>query len=349
MARAPATDSAKQISARANASGSRSITSPRLKPGNVEGGQAVGHRAHDRHAVVLQVEDGDHGDPEHDHEQHGRHFGGVRAQHEDDRQRHDADGQRQQAGVAELGDQVGQLAEEPGAAAFHAQQLGQLADADDQGEAGDEAGQHRAREEVGDEPGAREPGGQQQRADQQGEQRGEGDEAGGVAERDLCDRGRRVRGDRRARADRELPAGAEDRVREQRRQGGEQAGRRRQARERGIGDALRHEHGPDGGRRDDVRSQPAPLVARQPVADGQRRRFQSVPGHEPSRHAHVLLVGPRLGRVPGGILRRAVVRPCCSRRFGPRGPETPGVRPASLVHFEQGQGGGGGGVRRDGM
>ena len=56
-----------------------------------------------------------------------------------------------QAAVPELRDEHPELAEEPGAAAFHAQQLGELADADDQGEAGDEAGEHRTREEVGDE------------------------------------------------------------------------------------------------------------------------------------------------------------------------------------------------------
>ena len=161
-----------------------------------------------------------------------------------------------------LGDQAGQLAEEPGAAAFNAQQLGQLADADDQSEAGDKAGEHRAREEVGDEPGAREPGHQQQHADEQREQGGESDEAAAVAERERRDGGRRVRGDRRARPDGQLSAGAEDRIGEQRRQGGEQAGRRRHAGERGIGDALGDEHGPHGSRRDDVRPQPAPLVLR---------------------------------------------------------------------------------------
>ena len=75
--------------------------------------------------------------------------------------------------------------------------------------------------------------------------------------RERRDGGRGVRRDRRARPDRQLPAGAQGGVREQRRQRGEEPGLRRHAGERGIRHALRHEHGPDRHRRDQVRAQPA--------------------------------------------------------------------------------------------
>ena len=262
----------------------------------------------------------DGGDAEHDGDQHRRHLRREGPEREDQRQRHDADDQRRQTGVVELAHQLRELAEEAGAAALDSEQLRELADGDDQGEAGHEAGQHRAREEVGDEPGAREAGGEQQRADEQGEQRREGDEAAAVAEGERRDGGRRVRRDRRARPDRQLPAGAQDGVGEQRRQRGEEPGLGRHTGERGVRHALRHEHGPHRRRRDQVRAQPAALVVRQPVADGQRRWFQPVPAHKPRRHTPVLLVGARQRSVAGGILRPPrgpQARSACARSPAP--------------------------------
>ena len=311
LARAPATDSAKAISASANASGSRSVMSPSLKLGTVRRRQAVGDGADDRDAVVLEVEDGDR-----------------RRSRARRRPAWPAPWARtlrsakmsasaatpmasvEQAGVAELPRSARpSLPKKPVPPPSTPNSLESCPTPMTRARPATKPVSTGRAKKSAMNPARARPATSSSDADEQGEQRREGDEAAAVAERQRRDGGRRVRRDRRARADRELPAGAEDGVGEQRRQGGEQAGLRRHAGERGVGHALRHEHRPDGRRRDEVRPQPAPLVLRQPVADGQRRRLEPVPAHDPSRHAHVLLVGPTGGGgAPGGILRRAVAR-----------------------------------------
>ena len=258
-----------------------------------EMGQTVGDLADDGDAVVHEAEDGHRDDPEHDGNQRRRHLGREGPQREEHGQGRDPDGQRRQVGGIELAQQHLEFAEEAGAAALHAEQLGQLPHADDERQSGDEAGQHRTREEVGDEAGAGEAGGQKQHADEKGEQRRQGDETAGVAGRQRRHRGRRVRRDGRTRTDRELPAGAEDGVCQQRQQGGEEAGLGGHAGQRGIGHALRHEHGPDRRRRDQIGPQPASLVMRQPLADGERRGFDLRLVPDPLLHALPFVLGPR--------------------------------------------------------
>ncbi len=248
--------------ARANASGSRCGHVAEADGGDRERGQPVGDRADDRDAVLLQVERGDRGDPQHDGDEHGRHLGRVGPQGEDDRERRDADGQRRQADLAELRHHAPRACRRrPVPPPSTPSSLEIWLDGDDQGEAADEAGQHRPGEEVGDEPGARQAGGQAHAADEQREQRRERDEAAAVAEGERGDGGGRVGRDRRARPDRQLPAGAEHGVGEQRRQRGEEPGLGRHAGQRGVRHALRHEHRPHRDRREEVWPQPAAPVA----------------------------------------------------------------------------------------
>jgi hypothetical protein len=89
-----------------------------------------------------------------------------------------------------------------------------LPDAYDDGQAGDEAGQHRPGEEVGDEAQPGETGGEEKRTDDESQQRRQGDEAAAGAGRQRRHGGRRKGGDRRTEADRQLPTGAEGYVRE---------------------------------------------------------------------------------------------------------------------------------------
>ena len=152
--------------------------------------------------------------------------------------------------------------------AGHAQHLRELRDDHVDRDAGDEADEHGAGDEVGDEAEPhdarsehRDPRAERERREQRGlllrSHRGGAD-----------DRGRRHRR-RAARADRELPACSEDRVQEHRRARRVEPGLRRRARERGIRDRLRHQHRPDRQPREGVEPKPPP---RTPAANGRSVR-----------------------------------------------------------------------------
>ena len=149
-----------------------------------------------------------------------------------------------------------------------AEELGQLADDDQDADPADESDQHRAGEELRDEAEPERAGDHEHDPGQEGE-RGEQRRVLLGRER-RCDGGeRRCRSDRdgRARADVELTARAEDGVEHARRE------RRREPRLGGragegrVRDGLRHEHRPDGEAGEQVCSQERALIARQPLRD----------------------------------------------------------------------------------
>jgi hypothetical protein len=141
-----------------------------------EGGQARLNRADDGRAVPVQVGQLDDDNPEHDR---GKRPGNHRSdppQPQDQRQRPQPDQQRQPAGLAELAGQMPQLLEEVALALGDPEQLGQLPDDDREGQADDEALEHRLGDEVGHKAQPRQPrddpddaGGDRQRDGQGGE------------------------------------------------------------------------------------------------------------------------------------------------------------------------------------
>ena len=127
---------------------------------------------------------------------------------------------------------------------------------------------HRAGEELGHEPEAQGPRDDEHDSREDGER---GEERRVLLLRELRDdgdehRGRRDR-DRRARADVQFAAGAEDGVHHACGESREEPRLGRRAGERSVGDGLRHEHRPDGEAGEQVAGEERPLVPGEPPGD----------------------------------------------------------------------------------
>ena len=183
------------------------------------------------------------------------------------------------------GDHSPELLEEVALLLLDAEQLGHLADDDGQGEADDEALEHRLGDEVGEEPEAQQSGAEGEHAGHQGEHAGERRDVVGAARRQVGDRRRGQRRGRRHRPDDEVARAAERGVEDQRRRRGVEADDRRHAGDRGVGERLGHEHRPDGEPGDEVAAQPPTVVAGQRAEDrkGHCRRGLSRRRPSPSR------------------------------------------------------------------
>ena len=156
----------------------------------------------------------------------------------------------------------------PGAVALGrgAGQLRQLADDDVDRRPGEEAGDDRLREELGD------PAQLQSREQQEQHARQQRDRGHELRRLIASEPGHehRAPGDRRergARAGRDLPRRAEQRVDERSRRRRVEAVLQRHAGDAGVAEVLRHDQRRHGDPCGDVASQPATLVARQPVDD----------------------------------------------------------------------------------
>ncbi len=149
-----------------------------------------------------------------------------------------------------------------------AEELGQLADDDQDSDPADEADQHGAGEELRDEAEPERAGDHEHDPGQEGEG---GEEHGVLLRRERgCDGGdRRGCSDRdgRARTDVELTARAEDGVEHARRERSREPRLGGSAGEGRIGDSLRDEHCPDREAGEKVGSEKRPLIARQPLGD----------------------------------------------------------------------------------
>ena len=128
--------------------------------GTVSGGKPLGERAHQRDAVVGQVEHRRRGDRDDDRDQHAGHLRQPATEREDQRQADQADRDRRADRLArrEPVDERVRLVDQSVGVGREAEQLRQLADQDRQRQPVHVADLGRLGEQVGDEPELRDPG-----------------------------------------------------------------------------------------------------------------------------------------------------------------------------------------------
>ena len=232
-------------------------------------GQPTGDLPDDGDPFVGQVEELDHNDPE----RHGHERSGDRrreaTQSEDDGERRGADGERPCLGVAEVSDDSPQLLEEVALFLLDAEQLGNLADHDRQGEADDEPLEHWLGDEVGEKSEAQQSGSEGEQPGHQGEHTRERQHLVGTAGREVGHRRRRERGGGRHRSDDEMARTAERGVEDQRRRRGIEADHGRNTGDRRVGQRLGDEHRPHGEPGEQVTAEPRPVVAGERAKDRQ--------------------------------------------------------------------------------
>ena len=223
--------------------------------------------------------------PKQHRDERGGHDRQEPPQTEHERQRREPDEQRDPARLPEVAEQSPELLEEVAVGLLDAEQLRDLADDDREREPDDEALEHGLRDEAREEAEAAEPGEQCDHADDERERdrelhelvRSDGSERGDRRGRECRSRGHRP--------GHEVARAAEGGVEDQRRRCRVQAVDRRNAGDRGVGERLRHEHGPDRQPGDQVAAQPGALVAGCP-------REERQPPHPDN------LTGPAAGRQP---------------------------------------------------
>jgi hypothetical protein len=108
--------------------------------------------ADDGRAVPVQAEQVNEEDAEHDRDKRPGDHRSDPLESQDQRQRHQPDQQGQPVGLVELTEQVPELLEELAMAFGDPEQLGQLPDHDHEGQADDEALEHRLGDEVATKP-----------------------------------------------------------------------------------------------------------------------------------------------------------------------------------------------------
>ena len=163
------------------------------------------------------------------------------------------------AGLVEVGDQGPQLLEEVALALLDAEQLRELTDEDRQGQADDEALEHRLGDHRGQEPQPQQARREGDDPGDQGERGREGDVVARVV-RERCDDPRRQRGGGRHRGDDQVARAAEQRVEHQRGSGGVQTDHGWGPSDAGVGERLGHEHGPNREAGDNVGTRPAAVI-----------------------------------------------------------------------------------------
>ncbi|MNZ79064.1 hypothetical protein D3C78_976580 [compost metagenome] len=214
------------------------------EPGQDEAGQPLGQVAQHLDAELVQVEEANqHGREDHHDENAGQLLEGFEQQ--DQRQAAAADGKAVPVGLAS-GDGLDQMPQiEQGAFALDgdAEQLGHLGDQHDQGDAVHVAVADRLGQQLGDEAQAQQADDDANHAGYHRHHAGQGDRAHRVAAGEWQHHGEDRRGERRIRAEHQNAAGAEQRIGQQRNDGGIQAVDARHPGRLGVGDADRHQHG----------------------------------------------------------------------------------------------------------
>jgi hypothetical protein len=162
--------------------------------------------ADDLHAVPLQPESVHRDDAcQYGHQRRG-YYRRDPAQHQHHGQRAQADHDRQPLRLAQVTDQVPELAEEVTFPLAHPQELRDLADDDGQRQADDESLEHGLGDEVRHESQPQQPCGQRQQPGGEGQRHRQRREHAGFARGDVSDRGRRQRRGRGHRPDNQVAA-----------------------------------------------------------------------------------------------------------------------------------------------
>ena len=149
------------------------------------------------------------------------------------------------------------------------QNMPQLAGGDQDAGGGDEARDHRVRQEIRQKPQPKQPKRQQHRTRQKGQRQRRRDIARRAALRDLAHRRRRHQRDHGHRPHRQRAAGAKDGVEHDGRDGGIDPGLGRHPRQKRIGQRLRDQHDRHDHRRDHIPGELAAVIAPPPVEDRQ--------------------------------------------------------------------------------
>ena len=210
-----------------------------IEPGPGWRRQSGRHRAGHLHSGRLEVECRHRGDAGHDDRQRGRDVGSGAAQGEQARQQGQPEQCGRQVGLAQSLNELEQLWQHLVRLARIAQQLGQLADDDDDGDPVEVAGQDRLREEAREEAEAAEPGHDVERARDQRQHRQEREVPRGVALRQRGEARRDHDAGGGVGAEDQLARGAEQRIGHQREDRGVDADRSRHAGELRVGDPDR--------------------------------------------------------------------------------------------------------------
>ena len=171
---------------------------------HAEVGQRCGDSPDERHVLVAEVERTGHEHSERDRDERGRRSRDERLKDEDERQRADTDDDRPPVRVREVDDDLLDVGEEAVRVDREPEQGGHLPDCDDEPEPDHVTGQHRLREELGDEAEPQQPRQDEDGAREEGEAGREGEVALTVAEREGRDGGGGEHGDPGAGADVDL-------------------------------------------------------------------------------------------------------------------------------------------------
>ncbi len=268
-------------------------------------GHAPRHRSENRDVVRRQVHHLAHDDGGDDREQGAGHLGGKTPHRDDD---HD-DGERDQGGGAlhmtERTQRVDELDHGSAARRGHAEHLRQLAHGDLDADAGQEAEQDGARQEVRQEPEPHDPREHQEHTGEQGRGPGELHVVRRPRNRDTGQAGGQDGGGRGVGADHQVPRGAEHGEEQHGQEHRVEAGDRRHSGDLGVA-----EHFGDGDRRerepgDRLQPEPRPLNRQQPAEQRDRHATRpaaltgadaSGPGHHaPPRPSHPRRTSARTG------------------------------------------------------
>jgi hypothetical protein len=169
-----------------------------------------------RGAVLSELEGRRDHDPADHHDEGGREPRREEAQRQQHSQRAEPDRQRGRARVTELAEHLDELRNRVDRLDVEPQQLAQLADDEDRGDAVDVADEHWAREIVGEPRESQQPRQHEARGDQQRERRGEARGFLRAGRGEPQHRRADERGDRPLRPDNELAGGAQQRVHDRR-------------------------------------------------------------------------------------------------------------------------------------
>ncbi len=210
----------------------------------------------------------------------------------------------------------------PGAVAARgrASELRQLADHDVDGGAREESRDHRLRQELGDPP---EPEDREQHEQEPGRERDRRHELGGIASTELRHEHRAAGhgSEGRARAGRDVPRRAEERIDDRARRCRIEPVLQRHARDPGVAEVLRHDQRRHRDARDDVAAEEAPVVPRQPADHrheaGESPRPSCPESREPRRPDLLTSSAPSVAVDPTSALRRKAMgrRGSCSEQL----------------------------------
>ncbi len=260
--------------------GRREVVVDADRVGRSEARQAAVDVTDDRDALAVEIEQLHENHAEqHRDERRGDH-GREPLQQEHEGERPEPDQRRAPLRIADVAEEVPQLAEEVAVAAFDAEELRHLADHDREREPDDEALEHRFRDEVREEPEPQQPRGERASTPVMSATTA----VNAATSLGSLTRSATAAADRAAgrghRSDDEVPGASERGVEDERRRRRVQADDRRHAGNRRVGQCFGYEHRPDREARDQVAAQPRLVVA------AQRREERNAHNDEANTRGH---------------------------------------------------------------